>query len=138
MRCALAEHVRLLGNIAVTFGILVASSSIDAGFGNLRFEVSRQIRSVVHLLRLLAKSQASHYLVVTLNVCSLQIIQQTPALRDHLEQAAPRVVIFFVDFEVFGKLVDSLAEQSYLNLWRARIRIVAAKIVKNLYFRFLG
>jgi hypothetical protein len=48
--------------------------------------------------------------VVTLNICSLQIIQQTSALRDHLEQAAPRVVVLFVDFEVFGKLVDSLAE----------------------------
>jgi len=48
--------------------------------------------------------------VVSLDVRALQIIQQTATLRDHLEQAAPRVVILFVDFEVLGKLVDSLAE----------------------------
>ncbi len=32
----------------------------------------------------------------------------------------------------------SLAEQSHLNLWGTCIRIVAAKIVKYLYFRFFG
>jgi hypothetical protein len=54
--------------------------------------------------------------MVALDVCTLQIIEQTASLRDHLEQAAPRVIILFVDFEVFGKLVNPLAEQSYLNL----------------------
>jgi len=48
--------------------------------------------------------------MVALDVYTLQIIEQTATLRDHLEQAAPRVVILFMDFEVFGKLVDSLAK----------------------------
>ena len=48
--------------------------------------------------------------MVALNVYTLQVIEQTPALRDHLEQAAPRVIVLFMDLEVFGKLVDSLAE----------------------------
>ena len=48
--------------------------------------------------------------MVSLDVRALQIIQQTATLRDHLEQAPPRVVIFLVDFEVLGKFVDSLAE----------------------------
>jgi len=55
--------------------------------------------------------------MVALDVCTLQIIEQTPALRDHLEQAAPRVIVLFMDLEMFGELVDPLAKQSYLNLW---------------------
>jgi len=48
--------------------------------------------------------------MVSLDVCALQIIQQTTTLRDHLEQTAPRVVILLMNFEVFRKLVDSFAE----------------------------
>ena len=55
--------------------------------------------------------------MVALNVCSFHIIEQTSTLRDHLEQAAPRVIVLLMDFEMFGELVDPLAEQSYLNLW---------------------
>ena len=76
--------------------------------------------------------------MVALDVCTLQIIEQTATLGDHLEQAAPRVIVLFMDLEVFGKLIDSLAKQSYLNLWRARIGLMTAKIAENLYFRFLG
>jgi hypothetical protein len=48
--------------------------------------------------------------MVALDVCTLQIIEQTASLRDHLEQAASRVIVLFMDLEVFGKLVYSLAE----------------------------
>ena len=48
--------------------------------------------------------------MVALYVCTLQIIEQTASLRDHLEQAASRVIVLFVDLEVFGKLVDAFAE----------------------------
>ena len=48
--------------------------------------------------------------MVTLDVCALQIIQQTTPLGDHLEQASSRVVVLLMDLEVFGELVDSLAE----------------------------
>src|SRR5204863_6515216 len=85
-----------------------ASPSIDVGFGSLRFEVSLVTLFVNVLLS--TEAETSDYLVVALNVCTLQIIEQTPALRDHLEQAAPRVIVLFMDFEVFGKLVDSFAE----------------------------
>ena len=91
-----------------------ASPSIDVGFGNLRFEVSRYTFGTFLLS---TKAKASHYLMVALDVCTLQIIEQTASLRDHLEQAAPRVIVLFMDFEMFGELVDPLAEQSYLNLW---------------------
>lgn len=96
-----------LGSIAVTFGTLGKLFDRRGLYRSLRFEVSRYTAVIVLLL---TKAQTSHYLVVSLDVCALQIIQQTATLRDHFEQAAPRVVIFLVDFEVFGKLVDSLAE----------------------------
>ena len=78
------------------------------GFENLRFEVSRY--TVLSSLLLSSEAETSDYLVVAFNVCTLQIIEQTPALRDHLEQAAPRVIVLFMDLEVFGQFVNSLAE----------------------------
>jgi hypothetical protein len=86
------------GSIAVTFGTL--GKPFDRR-GLWKFEIrSFSLRSFFDQLP--AKAETSHYLVVAFNVCALQIIQQTPALRDHLEQAAPRVVVLFVGLEVFG------------------------------------
>jgi hypothetical protein len=111
MRCGMAEHVCLLGNIAVTFGTL--GKPFDR-----RGLWKSEIRSLSFTLVLLStKAETSYYLMVALNVCTLQIIEQTATLRDHLEQAAPRVIVLFMGFEVFGKLIDPFAEQSYLNLW---------------------
>jgi len=55
--------------------------------------------------------------VIALNVHALEVVQKTPALRDHLEQAAPRMVIFLVRLEMLGQLVNALAEQRNLHLW---------------------
>jgi len=96
-----------LGVIAVTFGTLGKLFDRRGLYGNLRFEVSRY--NIVNF-SLFTQTQTSHYLVVALNVCSFHIIEQTSTLRDHFEQAAPRVIILFMDLEVFGKLVDSLAK----------------------------
>ena len=92
-----------LGVIAVTFGTLGKPFERRGLWKN-------KIRSLSANRSLFTKTEPSNYLVVALNVCSLQIIEQTPALRDHLQKAAPRVVIFLVNLEMFSKLVDSLAE----------------------------
>ena len=52
-----------------------------------------------------------------LYILALEVVEQTSALRDHLEQAAPRVVIFLVCLEMLGQLLDPLAEQRDLHLW---------------------
>jgi len=109
----MAEHVCLLGSIAVTFGTL--GKPFDRR-GLWKSEI-RSLSLHFRYVFLSTKTKASHYLVVALDVCTLQIIEQTAALRDHLEEAPPRVVILLMDFEMFGELVDPLAEQSYLNLW---------------------
>ena len=69
------------------------------------------------ILKLATQAETADDLVVTLYVLALQVIQQTPALRDHLEQAAPRMVIFLVRLEMLGQLVNALAEQCNLHLW---------------------
>ena len=95
-----------LGVIAVTFGTL--GKPFDRrGLLNIKI---RSLSSTLPSNDLFTKTQSSNYLVVALDVCSLQIIEQTPALRDHLEQAAPRMIVFLVNLEMFSELVDSLAE----------------------------
>ena len=113
VRCAMAEHVCLLGSIAVTFGTL--GKPFDRR-GLWKTEI-RSLSLHFWYVLLSTKAEASHYLMVALDVCTLQIIEQTATLRDHLEQAAPRVIVLFMDLEMFGELVDPLAKQSYLNLW---------------------
>ena len=102
-----------LGVIAVTFGTLGKPFERRGLWKNK----IRSLSTIVCRRSLFTKTEPSNYLVVALNVCSLQIIEQTPALRDHLQKAAPRVVIFLVNLEMFSQLVDSLAKQSDLNLW---------------------
>src|SRR4029077_17139524 len=109
----MAEHVCLLGSIAVTFGTLGKPFDRRGLWKNKIRSLSLHFRYVL----LSTKAEASHYLVVALDVWPLQIIKQTATLRDHLEQAAPRMIVLFMYLEMFSKLVDPLAEQSYLNLW---------------------
>jgi len=48
--------------------------------------------------------------MIALNVYALEVIEKTSALRDHLEQAAPRMVIFLMRLEMLGQLINALAE----------------------------
>jgi hypothetical protein len=49
-------------------------------------------------------------LVIALYVYALEVIEKTSALRDHLEQAAPRMIIFLMRLEMLGQLADSLTK----------------------------
>ena len=51
---------------------------------------------------LFAQVQFVDQFFITIGFCFAQIIEQTPAMRDHLKQAASRRVIFPVDLKVFG------------------------------------
>jgi hypothetical protein len=61
---------------------------------------------------------------VTVRVFALQVIQQSPALADQLQQAAARVMVLCVDFEVFRQIVDSLAQERDLDFWGPGVAIV--------------
>src|SRR6185436_944223 len=107
LRYAKAKHVCLLGSIAVTFG------TFGKFFDRRGLSGKPEIRSSLFFIWfaiLTTKTQTSHYLVIAFNVCALQIIQQTSTLGDHFQQAPSRVIVFLMYLEVFGKLVDSLAQ----------------------------
>ena len=74
--------------------------------------------------------------MVTLYVRLLQIIKQTPTLRDHLQQASAGMVVFLVRLEMLGEFVDSLAQQRNLDRGRTRVRLVCSKVGNDLFFRF--
>lgn len=86
--------------------------------------------------RLAAQAEAFDQLVVLLNVPALQVVEHAATLRDHLEQAAPRVVVFLVRSEVLGELVDALREQRHLHLRRARVAVVGAVFADDFFLLF--
>src|SRR5690606_16124810 len=58
---------------------------------------------------------------VTLAIGLDQVVKKTTTLRDHLEQAATRVVVFLVGLEVVGQVGDAFRKDRDLNLGRAGV-----------------
>src|SRR5687767_14385509 len=119
-------------SIAVTFGT-ATSSSIDAGFTKQRLE---DLSRLMLCNRLPAQPQTTDDLVVAFNIRSFQVIQQTTSLRDHFQQAAPRVIIFLVRFEMLGQFVNALAEKRHLHLGRTCVCLMRAEVGDNLLLGF--
>ena len=84
--------------------------SKGAGFSNAESSKSLSLVSVssVSWFQLTAQSQSSHDFVVLLYVRLFQVIKHTAALLDHLQQAAPRMIVFLVCLEMLGEFVDAL------------------------------
>ena len=74
--------------------------------------------------------------MVLLNIPAFEVIEQAASLRDHLEQSAPRVVIFLVRFEVLGELVNPIREQRDLHLRRPRVALMRLVSGNDLFLRF--
>src|SRR5437867_11512097 len=55
---------------------------------------------------LFAQVQFVDQFFITIGFSFAQIIEQTPAMRDHFKQAASRRVILPVDLKVFGEMLD--------------------------------
>jgi len=86
---------------------------------------------------LAAQAELADEFVIPFDVSTLEVVEHTPSLRDHLEQPPARMVVFLVSLEVLGQLVDALREQRDLNLWRTRVAFVRLVLVDYsfLYFR---
>src|SRR2546422_6904878 len=67
------------------------------------------------------ESEALDQRPVALDILLAQVLEQSAALADHLEQPAAGVVILFVGPEVLGQLFDALGQQGDLNFGRAGI-----------------
>jgi len=102
-------------SIAVTFGT-ATSSSIDAGFKLTEMSKLSLIHLRLGLEALPAQTQTANHLVVAFDIRAFQVIQQTPALRDHFQQAAPRMIVLLVGLEMLSEVVNPLTQKCDLNL----------------------
>ena len=80
--------------------------------------------------------QGADQFVILLDVPAFEVIEQAASLRDHLEQSAPRVVVFLVRFEMLGELIDALREQRDLHLRRPGVAPVRLIRGDDLFLRF--
>src|SRR6266404_5809763 len=67
-----------------------------------------------------AQTQTLDQVFVARLILGLHVIEQAAALRDHLDQPAPRVIVLRVGLEVLGQIGDALREHGHLHLRRAR------------------
>ena len=75
---------------------------------------------------LVSETKVRDDLAVILEVCALEIVEKALALANHLQQAAPAVMILGFGAEMVGEVVDVLGENRYLDLGRTRIVCVRA------------
>ena len=75
---------------------------------------------------LLTDAELFDYSAVSFNIVLLQISQQVSSVTYHLQKTTAGVVILLVNLDVFGELVDSLSENSDLNLRRTCVVLVKA------------
>lgn len=64
----------------------------------------------------------------------MEIIQQTPALPDHFQQATTGTVVLDVLLQMLGQVIDSLSQEGNLHVCGACILIVKLKARYRLTF----
>ncbi len=74
--------------------------------------------------------------VVRFLVLLLEILEVRPAVGDHLEETATRVIVLLVLLQMCGKLVDLLAQDRYLHFRRTGVTVVAL-VLRDDYLFFL-
>ena len=67
---------------------------------------------------LLTETELFDYCTVSVNILLLEISEKVASVTNHLEKTSSGVVIVLVDLQVSVKIVDSLSENSNLNLGR--------------------
>ena len=63
-----------------------------------------------------------------------EIVEQASSLTDHHKQTSARMMVFGVDFEVLGELLNSAGEQRYLHFGRARVALFASVLCDDFLF----
>ena len=56
----------------------------------------------------MTQSESSNDFVVLVYVRLLQVLEQTSAMLDHFQQAAPRMIVLLVCLEMLGEFVNAL------------------------------
>ena len=83
------------------------------------------------------KVQLPDQILVTISFCFAQVVEQTPPLRDHLEEAAPRRMIFPVRLKVLGQMLDPTGEKCDLHIRAAGILVMQLKLLETQRFATL-
>jgi hypothetical protein len=81
-------------------------------------------------LALFAQIQFVDQLFITIGFCFAQIIEQTPAMRDHLKQAATRRVIFPVDLKVLIQMLDPTGQKCDLHIRATGIFFMQLELIE--------
>ena len=89
-------------------------------------------------VRQLADIQPLDEVGVPLRVFSLEVVEQPPALADQHQEAAARMMIFRVGFEVLGEVVDAFAENCDLHFRGSGIAFVRAVVANQLCLAVFG
>jgi hypothetical protein len=76
------------------------------------------------ILELVPEAQFLDDLPVSVDIRTLQVVQETATTSDHLEEPTTAVVVLFVESEVVRQIVDLLGEQGDLNAGRASVGLV--------------
>jgi hypothetical protein len=70
---------------------------------------------------LVAQAKIGDDLPIAVDVSALQVVQETAALADHLEETTAPMMILGMLPEVIGQIVDPFREHADLNLGRAGV-----------------
>jgi hypothetical protein len=84
-------------------------------------------RSVIRIISIKASTAETKFLdnaTITFEICFLQVGQQAFALSNHFQQSTAAMMVRFVGFEVWAESVDTLSQQSDLDLGRTRVTVV--------------
>src|SRR3954467_11200002 len=79
--------------------------------------------------RLLPQVEFLEQVFIPLGLRLAQIIEQAPAHRHHLEEAAARRMVFGMALEVFGQLPDPASEERDLHIGAACILFVELELL---------
>jgi hypothetical protein len=83
--------------------------------------------SALATLNLLTELQFASDRHVATVICLMQVIQQPAALADHLQQTPAGTMVFGVLLQMLSEVVDTLCEQSNLNVGTAGIAVMHLK-----------
>ena len=78
----------------------------------------------------MAQVQLVDQVFITIGFCFAQIIEQTPAMRDHLKQAASRRMIFPIGLKVLGQVLDPAGKECDLHIRAAGILFMQLELLE--------
>ena len=76
------------------------------------------------LLELFPQAQSFYDASVPFDVLLHQVVQQTPALADHFQQAPAGMMVLLVVLQVFGQIADPFGQDGDLDFRRSGILFI--------------